>query len=82
MGTPDRSLFRVKVQARARKAAIERLSPEEFRIKVTAPPVRGAANREVIKQLARYLDVPPSSVEIVKGKTSTQKLLAVTFPST
>ena len=81
MGTPDRSLFRVKVQARARKAAIERLGPEEFRIKVTAPPVKGAANREVVKLLARYLDVPPSSVEVGKGKASSQKLIAVTLPS-
>ena len=61
--------------------AIERLGPEEFHIKITTPPVKGAANREVVKLLARYLDVPPSSVEIVKGKTSSQKLIAVTFPS-
>ncbi len=81
MNTTGRSILRVKVQARARKTGIERLGPEEFRIKITTPPVKGAANREVIKLLADYLDVPPSSLEIVRGKTSTQKLIAVTFPS-
>ncbi len=80
MNTKDRSFFQVKVQTRARKTEIERLGPKEFRIKITTPPVQGAANREVIKLLARYLDVPPSSLKIVKGKTSTQKMIAISPP--
>ncbi|MFA9454013.1 MAG: DUF167 domain-containing protein [Candidatus Aminicenantaceae bacterium] len=80
MNTKDHSFFQVKVQTRACKTEIERLGPKEFRIKITTPPVKGAANREVIKLLARYLDVPPSSLEIVKGKTSTQKMIAISPP--
>jgi len=77
MDTTDRSFIRVKVQARARKTGIERLGPAEFRVKVSAPPVKGAANREVIEMIARHFDVPPASVKIVQGKTSSRKRIAI-----
>jgi uncharacterized protein (TIGR00251 family) len=81
MNQTDRSLFSVKVQTRARKTGIERLGPADFQVKVAAPPVKGAANREVIKMMARYFEVPSASVKIVQGKTSSRKLIAVTLPS-
>jgi len=81
MHTADRSLISVKVQARARKTGIERLGPAEFRVKVSAPPVKGAANREVIEIIARHFDVPPTSVKIVQGKTTSRKRIAITQPS-
>ena len=50
MNKPVRTLFvMVRVQTRASKPSIESLGPNEFRIRVSAPPVKGAANREVIK---------------------------------
>ncbi len=81
MNKTARSLLSVKVQTRARKTAIERLGPDEFRIKVAAPPVKGAANREVVRLIAGYFGVPSTSVKVVKGKTSSRKLIAISPPS-
>ena len=80
MNKADRSLISVKVQARAKKTGIECLGPAEFRVKVSAPPIKGAANREVIEMIARYFDVPPTSVKIVQGETSSRKRIAISPP--
>ena len=81
MDHPGRSLFRIKVQARSPRPGIERLGADELRLRVSAAPVKGAANREVVRLIADFFAVPVSSVEIVKGKTSSRKLVAVTFPA-
>jgi uncharacterized protein (TIGR00251 family) len=76
--TTERLLIQVKVRTRARQAGVERLGPRAFSVKVSAPPVKGEANRHVVKLLARHFDVPPSAVSIIKGRTSSQKIVAVT----
>ena len=78
--TTERLLIQVKVRTRARQSGVERLGPREFRVKVTAPPVKGEANRSVVKLLARHFDVPQSAVSIIRGRTSSQKTVAVTRP--
>ncbi|MCA9847521.1 MAG: DUF167 domain-containing protein, partial [Dehalococcoidia bacterium] len=39
-------------------------------VRVTAPPVDGAANEALVKLLAKTLRVPKSAVAIVSGETS------------
>jgi len=46
-------------------------------VKVTAPPVKGKANRELIAFLGKLLDVSKGSISIIKGHTSRNKLIAV-----
>jgi uncharacterized protein (TIGR00251 family) len=47
-----------------------------LKLKVTAPPVDGAANKMCIKFLAKRLSVSPSSLEIISGHGSrTKKIL-------
>ncbi len=48
-----------------------------LRVKVTAPPTRGKANQELIAFLGQLLDVGKSSVTIIKGHTSRNKLIAI-----
>lgn len=48
-----------------------------LRVKVAAPPVKGRANRELIAFLSRLLDVGKGRVNIIKGYTSRNKLIAV-----
>jgi uncharacterized protein (TIGR00251 family) len=73
-------VIQVKVQTRARKPGVEQLGPAAFRVKVTVPPVKGEANREACRLLAVHFGVPCSSIRIVKGWTSSHKLIAVTHP--
>ncbi|MFZ0724625.1 MAG: DUF167 domain-containing protein, partial [Desulfobacterales bacterium] len=50
---------------------------DTLKIKLTAPPVEGAANTLCLKFLARRLGLPRSSLEIVSGHTSRTKLILV-----
>ena len=44
----------VKVTPRAGKNEITKISEEEYKVQVTAPPERGKANEAVIELLAKY----------------------------
>lgn len=46
-------------------------------IRVSAPPVKGKANRELISFLSQALRVSKSSLTIVKGHTSRNKVIAI-----
>ena len=48
-----------------------------LRVKVTAPPAKGKADKELIAFLSQLLDVGKSSVNIIKGHTSRNKLIAI-----
>jgi uncharacterized protein (TIGR00251 family) len=46
---------------------------DAIKVQVTAPPVEGAANAAVADLLAKWLEVPRRSVEIVRGHGSRDK---------
>ncbi|MDA1019932.1 MAG: DUF167 domain-containing protein [Cyanobacteria bacterium] len=46
-----------------------------MKIKLNSPPVDGAANKALIKFLAKYFTVSPSRLKIVKGEKSRYKLV-------
>lgn len=73
----DRGLLRVKVQTRAKKAGVERVSADEYRVRVLAAPSKGEANNEVIKQIAAYFDIPVSRITIVRGRKSHNKIIVL-----
>jgi uncharacterized protein (TIGR00251 family) len=69
--------FQVQVVPRASRSEIAGEHDGRLRIRVTAPPVDGAANEEVIRVLARALGVTRSAVEIISGQTSKLKRVRV-----
>ncbi|HVG00598.1 MAG TPA: DUF167 domain-containing protein [Chloroflexia bacterium] len=48
-----------------------------IKVALTAPPVEGAANKSRVEFLAKLLGVPRSSVTLVSGETSRQKMVKV-----
>jgi hypothetical protein len=50
---------------------------EALRLRVTAPPSGGAANREVVRLLATLLGVPASAVAITGGLSARKKRVRV-----
>ncbi len=48
-----------------------------LRVKVSAPPIRGKANRELITFLSRLLGVDKGSVNIIKGHTTRNKVVTI-----
>ncbi len=57
--------------------SIEGAFDGRLRVRVRAAPERGKANRAVIRLLGRCLDIPGSSLEIVAGHGSRDKVLQV-----
>ncbi len=51
---------------------------EALRIRVAAPPVAGQANKALVKLLATWLEVSPSQLAILRGRTSRRKLIRIT----
>jgi len=69
--------FKVLVQPRSSKNEIKGLHDDALKVRITAPPVDGAANKACLKFLAKYLDVPASSLAVVSGMSSRTKHIRV-----
>ena len=48
-----------------------------LRVKVSAPPIRGKANRELLAFLSQFLDVGKGALTIIKGHTSRNKIVVI-----
>ena len=48
-----------------------------WKVRVAAPPERGAANRAVLELLASTLGVPQAAVRLVSGRASRDKMVEV-----
>lgn len=72
----DRGItFAVRIVPRASSTAIAGDYEGAVRIRIAAPPVEGAANRELIRFLAKKFNVPQNAVEIVSGVGSKKKII-------
>ncbi|OGK96716.1 MAG: hypothetical protein A3I14_18645 [Candidatus Rokubacteria bacterium RIFCSPLOWO2_02_FULL_73_56] len=71
------ALLAVRVQPRAARAEVTGWQAGVLRLRVTAPPVEGEANRAVEALLARALGVAPSSVRVVRGARGRDKLVRI-----
>ena len=70
-------LLAVQVHPRASRNQLLEQPPERFTIRLTAPPVEGAANTACCAFLAELLGVAKSRVVLARGETSRQKLLRI-----
>jgi uncharacterized protein (TIGR00251 family) len=75
--TGDGLVVNVFVQPRASRNQVAGLHGEALKLRLTAPPVDGAANRMCIAFLADLLEVPKSTLEIVAGHSSRNKQVLV-----
>ena len=69
--------FPVIIQSRSSKNKICELQGESLKIRLTSPPVDGAANKMCIKFLASQLGIASSQISIVRGQTGRNKLLCI-----
>jgi len=67
----------IKAQPNASKNQFGEILDGNIKLKVKAPPVEGAANKEIIKFLSKYFKLPKSDIEI-KGERS--KIKTIIFP--
>ena len=74
------SILKVYLQPRSSKNEIVGPYRDGIKVRVTAAPVEGRANKVLLRFLAKEFGVTPSSVEIVRGHRSREKLIRITAP--
>ena len=70
-------LLRVRVQPRASRNQLIVQPPDRITLRLTAPPVEGAANAAGCAFLAELFGIAKSRVVIVRGGTARDKLIRI-----
>jgi uncharacterized protein (TIGR00251 family) len=71
------ALLAVRIQPRASKNEIIPMEGGAFKIRLTAPPVDGAANEALVKFLSDVLGIAKSRIMIISGETSREKRIRI-----
>ena len=69
--------LRVRVKARASRSRVLGEREGQLEVAVSAPPVDGAANEELVRILAEYFDVPRSAFAIFRGSSGRSKIVRI-----
>ena len=56
---------------------VREISDNIIKVKVSAPPINGKANKELIKVLAKHYKIHKSEVLILKGIASDKKVVGI-----
>ena len=67
----------VKAKPNSKREKIEKISETNFAVSVCAPPVKGKANRAVVRALADYFKISESRLRIAAGNTSKNKIIEI-----
>ena len=74
--TSDGIILKVRVLPRSSKKGFE-LTPEGLKVKLTAPPVGGAANKQLLEILSEAFGIRRSAFRILKGISSRDKVVGI-----
>lgn len=69
--------YSIKVIPRSSKNQVISLSESELKVKLTAPPVDGKANEALLQILSEYFQIKKSSLRILSGATSRNKIVEI-----
>lgn len=69
--------FNVKVVPRTSRNKVETLEDGSLKVKLTSPPVDGKANEALITVLAEYFKVKKSTISILVGHESRNKIIEI-----
>jgi hypothetical protein len=67
----------VRVHPNAAKNEVVGVTNGVWQVRVSAPPVKGKANKELIAFLSRLLGVGKSRIAIIKGHTTRNKVITI-----
>lgn len=68
----DGLIVNLKISPNAKKNEIIK-TPDGIKIKITAQPIDGKANKTLIEFLSKNFKIPKTYIEIIKGETSKEK---------
>ncbi len=69
--------IKIYIQPNSKKSGYAGLYDGIPKLKITAPPVDGAANAEIIKIFSKLLNIPKSDIIISSGQASRLKILDI-----
>jgi len=69
--------LRVWIQPKAAKNEVVGWVDGALRIRLTAPPVEGKANKGLVEFLADWLNIPRSQIRLLNGQKSRYKLVEI-----
>jgi len=72
--TSEGILVNIKIVPNSSKNDIV-LENEFVKVKITAQPIEGKANKALLEFLSKKFKIPKTSIEIVKGETNKEKTL-------
>ncbi|HNP74934.1 MAG TPA: DUF167 domain-containing protein [bacterium] len=67
----------VEARPGASQTKIEQITPQVYKVWLTARPVAGQANQQLVELLADYFGVAKSCVEIKRGKSAKNKVVII-----
>lgn len=67
--------IKLKVSPNSSKCEIIKMKSGEYKIKITAQPIEGKANKCLIEFLSKTFKIPKTSIEILKGETGKDKTI-------
>ncbi len=69
--------IKLYIRPGASETRVEGIYRERIKIRISAPPEKGRANKELIKFIGGILSIPKSRISIISGKTSNYKEIQV-----
>lgn len=75
--TQDGVRMKIKVQPRSSASKVVGWSEGMLKVRLTAPPVEGEANMELIELLASFFGVAKKMVSLVRGEKSRTKVVGI-----
>lgn len=73
--TKDGIVIEVKVEPRSSKKGITGVMDNVLKVKLTAPPVEGEANEQLVEVISEVTGVRKSDIRIVRGLSSKRKIV-------
>lgn len=70
----------IRLQPRAARDEVMGAQGDRLKVRVSAPPVEGAANERLMRLLAREFGVPRSRISLLAGARGRDKRVAVRRP--
>ena len=69
--------FTVRVIPNAKKPSVIKEEQNVYLVRVDAPAVGGKANKRLLELLAKHFGVKKSSIRIIKGEKSREKVIEI-----
>jgi len=67
----------VRVKANAKNQQVKKIDEINFFVSVKEAPIRGCANRAVVRVLAEYFKISESKIKLILGFSGRNKIFAI-----